>query len=138
MGGPAGSIHFTFNFNLMNRITNKNKRNATGEWAQHPRPFMKRLGNAKLRKEPIDREERNRRWSKRKLKKFRQPRLCPFCLSNIFNQYIGATYKHHGSCKACGALKQGSKCSHCKSQEVWRLGDKIKCKNCGKESESNS
>ncbi|WP_141215627.1 hypothetical protein [Hahella sp. CCB-MM4] len=122
----------------MNRITNKNKRNATGEWAQHPRPFIKKLGNAKLRKEPIETEEKSGRWGNKKVKKFRQPHLCPFCLANIHNQYIGAKFKLYGSCKACGAVKQGTKCGHCKSRDIWLLGDNIMCKNCGKKPRSES
>jgi len=35
---------------MNNRISNKQKRNATGEWAKHPRSFLKRIGNKKLRK----------------------------------------------------------------------------------------
>ncbi|OZG73335.1 hypothetical protein BTA51_09885 [Hahella sp. CCB-MM4] len=99
--------------------------------------FYKKLGNAKLRKEPVEIEEKSCRWSRKKNKRFRQPRLCPFCLANIHSQYIGAKIKHYGSCKACGAVKQGANCSHCKSKNIWRMDNKFKCKNCGMQAEIN-
>ena len=38
----------------MNRISTKQKRGKTGEWAKHPRPGGKRISNKRLRKEDID------------------------------------------------------------------------------------
>jgi hypothetical protein len=118
----------------MNRITNKHKRNATGEWGKHPRPEMKRLGSARLRKQPVESDDIKQRHFKRKRsRKFRRANLCPFCLHNIPAQYLGAVYKHYGSCKKCGAVKQGCcSCTHCKSTNVWRSAEHLMCKNCGK------
>jgi hypothetical protein len=37
----------------MNRFNRKHMLHATAEWEKHSRPFLKRLGNQKLRREPI-------------------------------------------------------------------------------------
>lgn len=117
----------------MNRISNKHKKNVTGDWYKHPKPSMKKVGNGKLRQWPLEVEEDAPKQRGKKDKRFRAERLCPFCLSNIFVQYIGATVRHYGSCKECGALKQGARrCPHCKSDNIWLLGDVLMCKNCGK------
>ena len=119
----------------MNQITNKNKRNATGEWCQHPRSFLKRLGNKRLRKDSIEIEDIPKFFPGKKDTRFKQRKLCPFCLDDIHAQYLNSKLKRHGNCKKCGAKKNGSfSCSHCKSLNMWVREDLIMCKNCGKTS----
>ncbi len=119
----------------MNRITNKHKLNSTGEWCKHPRPFLKRLGNSRLRKDVITPEESPAKWKSKKPRPFRSKSKCPFGLSNIYAQYKDQEIKQHGSCKNCGAIKQPARnCSHCKAKENWLCNGVIMCKNCGKKS----
>ena len=82
----------------MNRITNKQKRNSTGEWGKHPRPFLKRLGNSRLRLAPLD-ELLVKHIKKRVLRKSMIANRCLFCLDHIPKQWAGSAFKHHGSCK---------------------------------------
>ena len=117
----------------MNRITNKHKKNVTGDWCKHPGPLVKKIGNSKLRQLFVEVEENLPTQRGKKDKRFKSKRLCPFCLSDLFVQYLETTIKHYGSCKDCGALKQGARrCPHCKSDNIWLLGDMLMCKNCGK------
>jgi hypothetical protein len=115
-------------------ITNKYKRNATGEWGKHPRPSLKRYGNKKLRKDDTFDEIEPKYKKKPRDKKFKRPRLCPICLDDIYVQYLGKAIKMHGTCKKCGAQKVGNrKCPQCKSKNVWKRENIYKCKQCGKE-----
>jgi hypothetical protein len=117
----------------MNRISNKHKRNATGEWCKHPRRFLKKLGNSRLRAAPLEELSLAGRKTNRPLKRYRSTNLCPFCLSHIPKQWERNTFKHYGSCKNCGAIKQGKiKCSKCHSIKVWLQCKSYMCKSCGK------
>lgn len=116
----------------MNRITNKNKKKATGEWCKHPRPFLKRLGNARLRSEPID-DQPPKHIKKKGFRKFKVANRCPFCLAHIPKQWTNSTFRHLGSCKECGATKQGKiSCLKCSSENIWLKESTYMCKNCGK------
>ena len=116
----------------MTRITNKHKRNATGEWAKHPRPAMKKLGNARLRASPLQENEISSPKTSKKVLKFKQAKLCPFCLSHIPSQYNGEQFKQYGTCKKCSAVKQGKcLCSKCKSPNIWKRLSEFICKRCG-------
>ena len=117
----------------MNIISNKYKLNKTGEWAKHPRPFLKRLGNKRLRLEAQELEESPKYRKKAIYKKFRSDRFCPFCLANIFVQNLGLKTKRHGECKKCGAIKIGKRiCPSCKGTNIWRSNKSFMCKRCGK------
>jgi hypothetical protein len=117
----------------MTLVSNKYKRSKTGEWAKHPRPFLKRIGNKKLRRDELLDNDKVRYHKKAKYKKFRSRRLCPFCLDNIFAQNIGNTFKFHGTCKKCGSQKIGNKnCPFCKSDNIWKRKNEYMCKRCGK------
>ena len=116
----------------MNRISNKHKRNATGEWCKHPRRLLKKLGNSRLRALPLE-ERYIVHKVKSVFKRYRLANLCPFCLSHIPKQWEQNTFKLHGSCKNCGAIKQGKvKCSKCHSTNVWLQHKNYMCKSCGK------
>lgn len=117
----------------MQQITNKHKLKATGEWSKHPRPYLKRLGNKKLRREHILIDDRAISSPGKKDKRFKKPRLCPFCLDDIFLQYKETEIKQYGSCKKCFAVKTSLiACPYCRSREVWRKKTIFRCKNCGK------
>lgn len=125
----------TFNFNLickqMNRISNKHKKNATGEWCKHPRAFLKKLGNSRLRALPFE-EPPSTHKSKRIFRRYRIANLCPFCLTHIPKQWASNTFKHLGSCKNCGSIKQGNMhCRKCNSANMWLQHTNYMCKSCG-------
>lgn len=116
----------------MNRISNKHKRHSIGEWCKHPRPFLKRLGNSRLRINPLDAE--SSKYQKKKIfKRFTIANRCLFCLDYIPSQWKDSTFKHHGTCKNCGAVKQGDvSCSKCRSNNIWLQNTTYMCKRCGK------
>lgn len=116
----------------MTLITNKYKRNATAEWAKHPRAYLKRISNKKLRKDHAFEDAEPIYKKKPRDKKFKRPRLCPMCLDDIYVQNIGRVVKLYGTCKKCGAQKIGhKKCPQCKSHNIWERDEQYKCKRCG-------
>lgn len=116
----------------MKQITNRYKRYTTGEWAKHPRAYLKKLGNKKLRK--LDIEADSLRYRKQsQYKKFKAEKFCPFCFANIFAQNLNKEIKQLGECQKCHALKWNNiKCPHCKSDNVWKRDEMYRCKQCGK------
>jgi len=122
----------------MNQISNKHKKSATGEWCKHPRKYIKRMGNKSLRRTADFEKESLPVERKRKAKKYKRPRLCPFCLSDIPSQYLEIKVKQHGYCKKCCAVKIGDhRCRHCRKKTMWKQGNKMICKTCGKKSVLN-
>ena len=116
----------------MNRINRKIMLRATGEWVQHPRPYLKRLGNKRIRKEDLYEDSGPPHQSKKRDRTYRRPGLCPMCLDNIRHQYKHNRTKQHGSCKRCGAVKHGNlRCSHCRSKNMWVSQSTVRCKQCG-------
>ncbi len=82
----------------MNIISNKHKKNKTDEWGKHPRTSLKKEGNKKLRKEEPETEGALPLLKSKMGKRFKNKRLCPFCLDDIYMQNKDNEMKHHGLC----------------------------------------
>lgn len=122
----------------MNRINRKTMIHVTGEGGGHPRPFLKRIGNKKLRRQPIDDSANPPFRARAKNRSYNRDFTCPICLGNLKYQYKGAEFKHYGQCLVCGALKSGVyRCPYCRSRNIWIAKRDIRCKRCGKYEEQS-
>jgi hypothetical protein len=117
----------------MNRINRKTIIHATGEAGGHPRPYLKRVGNKKLRRQPICDSANPLFRARAKNRAHKRDFTCPICLGNLKHQYEFSEFKHYGQCLACGALKSGRyRCPHCRSRNIWIAKRDTRCKRCGK------
>jgi len=103
----------------------------TGEWAKHPRPFLKKVGNKKLRRYEIEKDSVIFR-KKSRYKRFKPQKFCPFCYSNLVAQNLNQKIRHLGECKTCLSIKSTEKCPYCRSDNVWKIDKTYRCKRCGK------
>jgi predicted amidophosphoribosyltransferase len=122
---------------MSNQITGKQKKISTGEWGKHPRKFLKRVGNKRLRssesprsldalfKEVPQSKIRNTRKSKRK-----RSGICPVCMNKLNKNNKGTRYWKF--CQNCGAAPvKDIKCPSCGTFRVWKGKMGAFCKGCG-------
>jgi len=124
---------------MSNLTTGKHKRNSTGEWGKHPRKYLKRVGNKRLRssesprsidsliKEVPQHKTRSTKNSKRK-----RSGICPVCLSKLEKNSKGTRYWNF--CITCGAAPDRDiKCPSCSTYRVWKGKQGAYCKGCGEQ-----
>lgn len=122
---------------MSKQITGKHKQKSTGEWGKHPRRFLKRTGNKRLRSsesprsiESLFTEKSQHKPRSSKNSKRKRSGTCPVCLSRLEKNSKGTRYWNF--CKTCGATPDKKiKCPSCSTFRVWTGKQDAFCKGCG-------